>query len=374
MRRTGWPPGARPTASTTGSGTCPPAERADAGPRPGGRRSRGALRLADRGRHLRRRPRTCWAVLAEAVAARQWEPVTGPRVAALRLWARGWRAAALPLPGDPRPVDRHGCRCRQRRPPHGRPTPRPYRSRTRDDPRPCPAAGRLLPLRHPRLRRDPDGGAPAVLVTGAGGPAGVAVIRRLVALGHRVVAADADPRPPGARWPPWASTVPRGDHPRFVDALLGGRGRPRGGRTGLHRRRGAAAADRRRRSAGRGRHRQLAAGPRPRCDLCCDKGAFAERMAAAGVPHPATATAADAVADVPGPWVVKPRSGRGSRGRAAAGRRAEVAAALAGRCPTSSRRPGWPAGSSPPTPSSTATGGCSSSSRGGGTRPRPASR
>jgi carbamoyl-phosphate synthase large subunit len=29
-------------------------------------------------------------VLAEAIAARQWEPVTGPDVAALRLWARGW--------------------------------------------------------------------------------------------------------------------------------------------------------------------------------------------------------------------------------------------------------------------------------------------
>jgi carbamoyl-phosphate synthase large subunit len=29
-------------------------------------------------------------VLAEAIAARQWEPVTGHEVSALRLWARGW--------------------------------------------------------------------------------------------------------------------------------------------------------------------------------------------------------------------------------------------------------------------------------------------
>ena len=29
-------------------------------------------------------------VLAESIAARQWEPVTNHRVAALRLWARGW--------------------------------------------------------------------------------------------------------------------------------------------------------------------------------------------------------------------------------------------------------------------------------------------
>jgi carbamoyl-phosphate synthase large subunit len=46
--------------------------------------------------------------LADAVAARQWEPVTDHRVSALRLWARGWllarpvarahRPAASPAP------------------------------------------------------------------------------------------------------------------------------------------------------------------------------------------------------------------------------------------------------------------------------------
>jgi exosortase/archaeosortase family protein len=48
--------------------------------------------------------------LAAAVAARQWEPVTGPDVAALRLWARGWSLArtgpAAASPADPRPVER----------------------------------------------------------------------------------------------------------------------------------------------------------------------------------------------------------------------------------------------------------------------------
>ncbi|MGY1615707.1 exosortase/archaeosortase family protein [Geodermatophilus sp. SYSU D00691] len=42
--------------------------------------------------------------LAEAVAARQWEPVVNDRVAALRLWARGWlfpRTAAPPAPAPP---------------------------------------------------------------------------------------------------------------------------------------------------------------------------------------------------------------------------------------------------------------------------------
>jgi exosortase/archaeosortase family protein len=48
--------------------------------------------------------------LAEAVAARQWEPVTNDRIAALRLWARGWLLArhlpepAALMPGTPEPA------------------------------------------------------------------------------------------------------------------------------------------------------------------------------------------------------------------------------------------------------------------------------
>jgi exosortase/archaeosortase family protein len=40
-------------------------------------------------------------VLAEAIAARQWEPVTGSEVASLRLWARGW---LLRHPSDAAPT------------------------------------------------------------------------------------------------------------------------------------------------------------------------------------------------------------------------------------------------------------------------------
>jgi len=44
--------------------------------------------------------------LAEAIAARQWEPVTNDRVAGLRLWARGWlfarRSPDAELPAGPR--------------------------------------------------------------------------------------------------------------------------------------------------------------------------------------------------------------------------------------------------------------------------------
>jgi carbamoyl-phosphate synthase large subunit len=39
--------------------------------------------------------------LAEAVAARQWEPVTNQRIASLRLWARGWLLARPPAPDAP---------------------------------------------------------------------------------------------------------------------------------------------------------------------------------------------------------------------------------------------------------------------------------
>ncbi len=42
--------------------------------------------------------------LAQAVAARQWEPVTSHRVAALRLWAHGWLLARGPDDEDDEPV------------------------------------------------------------------------------------------------------------------------------------------------------------------------------------------------------------------------------------------------------------------------------
>ena len=41
--------------------------------------------------------------LAAAIAARQWEPVTNHRVAALRLWARGWLLARGPQEDDDAP-------------------------------------------------------------------------------------------------------------------------------------------------------------------------------------------------------------------------------------------------------------------------------
>jgi carbamoylphosphate synthase large subunit len=174
---------------------------------------------------------------------------------------------------------------------------------------------------------DRDGRAPAVLVTGAGGPAGVAVIRRLVALGHRVVAADADAAAAGGALAAVAVVVPRGDHPRFVESLVAVAAAHR-----VDALVGTVAEELPQLTAGAGR--LAAAGVATwlpaldAVDLCCDKAAFARRMAAVGVPHPATATRPDDVTDVPGPWVVKPREGRGSRGGRLLDDRADVTAAL----------------------------------------------
>ncbi len=169
-----------------------------------------------------------------------------------------------------------------------------------------------LPQPRPPAAPVPSDGA-AVLVTGAGGPAGVAVVRRLVALGHRVVAGDADSAAAGGALAHVAVTLPRGDHPRFVEALLGvcaAHGVDALVSTVAEELPHLAAGANRLAAAGVATWLPDAAA----VDLCCDKAAFARVMAAAGVPHPTTAAQADEVPGVPGPWVVKPVAGRGSRG------------------------------------------------------------
>jgi carbamoylphosphate synthase large subunit len=169
-----------------------------------------------------------------------------------------------------------------------------------------------LPLPRPPAALAPSDGA-AVLVTGAGGPAGVAVVRRLVALGHRVVAGDADSAAAGGALAHVAVTLPRGDHPRFVEALVGVCTS-----FAVDALVSTVAEELPHLAAGAGR--LAAAGvatwlpDAAAVDLCCDKAAFARAMAAGGVSHPLTAASAEEMAGVPGPWVVKPLAGRGSRG------------------------------------------------------------
>ena len=152
-----------------------------------------------------------------------------------------------------------------------------------------------------------------MLVTGAGGPAGVAVIRRLVALGHRVVGADSEWAAAGGALAHVGVTVPRADHPRFLDALLGIAAAHR-----VDALISTVAEELPALAAGVGRLSD--AGVRTwlptveSVDLCCDKAAFAARLTDAGVAHPPTTNDVARVGSVPGPWIVKPRWGRGSRG------------------------------------------------------------
>jgi carbamoyl-phosphate synthase large subunit len=188
----------------------------------------------------------------------------------------------------------------------------------------------VLPARAPggTAAGPPVGTGAAVLVTGAGGPAGIAVVRRLVALGHRVVAVDCDWTAAGMALAAAGSTVPRADHPRFLDALLGV-----GAAHGADALVSTVAEELPALTAGAGR--LAAAGLAtwlPRLDaveVCCDKGAFARRLADARVAHPPTTDDPGRLSVVPGPWIVKPRAGRGSRGVRALDDARAVAAALA---------------------------------------------
>ncbi|WP_051683856.1 ATP-grasp domain-containing protein [Blastococcus sp. URHD0036] len=167
----------------------------------------------------------------------------------------------------------------------------------------------------------------AVLVTGAGGPAGVAVIRRLTALGHRVVAADADPRATGCLLADVGVMVPRADHPHFIDALIGV-----ATVHGVDALVPTVAEELPALTAGA--DRLAAAGIATwlsdpvSVEICCDKSAFARSMRLAGVPHPATTDNPAGLVEVPGPWIVKPRAGRGSRGLQLLDRRSAVVEAL----------------------------------------------
>jgi len=158
-----------------------------------------------------------------------------------------------------------------------------------------------------------------------GGPAGVAVIRALRSAGHRCVAADADPSAVGLRLADEASVVPRADGDGFVEALCD-----------LALQTGAdalistvaeelAALDQASDAlAAAGLAVWLAAPDAVRA--CVDKWCFAETVAGAGIPAPATALGS--AQGVPGPWVVKPRFGRGSRDVYAVDDQGELAWAL----------------------------------------------
>ena len=193
------------------------------------------------------------AALLAAVATRQWEPASTPSSVKLRNWARDYAA------------------------------------------------------HHPRangMRRS----SVRLLVTGAGGPAGIAVIRWLRSRGAHVIAVDADELAAGLRLADEGHIVPPAMHPDYLPELL---------RVAAASKANALICTVAEEYDALDAERLAGVGVRTMfpslvsVHRCTDKWAFARAVADAALPCPATGLGA--WADVPGPWVVKPRFGRGSR-------------------------------------------------------------
>lgn len=149
-----------------------------------------------------------------------------------------------------------------------------------------------------------------VLVTGAGGPAGVAVLEELRRLGHVTIAVDADADSAGAAFADQVEQVPLARDPTFVDELAWAGFRHGADSVILTTVEELAAVSTR---AGPLRDHHIGSWV-PHLDAltgCVDKLRFAQVMSEAGIPSPVTSRGCER--PPPGPWVVKPRRGRGSR-------------------------------------------------------------
>ena len=263
--------------------------------------------------------------MAEAVARNQWEPANTPALLQLRLWAQSRalhtapvdRAAAAPAPAtaaataatatakagepvldwfpDDAPARTNG---------NGHhPAPVPVSAPARQSER-----GKTALLTKSRSR-----GMPAtvrVIVTGAGGAAGVAVVRALQRAGHEVIAVDPDGLAAGIRLASQGTMVPRADDQAFGAAL-----RELCVETAANALISTVAEelpaliDIRDGLAASGVATWLPTAAA--VEACLDKWQFARIAAAKGIRVPATNLGS--ANGVPGSWVVKPRRGRGSR-------------------------------------------------------------
>jgi carbamoyl-phosphate synthase large subunit len=246
------------------------------------------------------------AAVVETVAGRQWEPASTGSIVELRLWARAYldahpelrarRAGSEPLlagvAGATTPPSLDPARAVQFQ----------------------RGADVLVPQTRTRsadLEADPDPlHSTTVLVTGVGGAAGVAVVRALQDRGHRVVGVDSDELAVGLALADESHVVPRGDDPRFLAALL------RVATVSSAQALVCTVAEEYAALAGAADYLAEAGlktlmPSAASVTLCLDKWAFHQAMVEAGLPVPATGLGR--AHRVPGPWVVKPRFGRGSR-------------------------------------------------------------
>ena len=143
-----------------------------------------------------------------------------------------------------------------------------------------------------------------VVVTGSGGPAGVAVIKELQRLGHRAIGVDSSSDAVGIRLADVGGVIPTADDPCLSFTLSGF--------AHLHHATALISTI----PAEMGALDSIDiphwfASPAT-INLCCDKLAFYGACSVAGVPVPQTTTDMSG-ADVPGPWVAKPNNGSGSR-------------------------------------------------------------
>jgi carbamoyl-phosphate synthase large subunit len=247
------------------------------------------------------------AAVIRTVAGRQWEPASTARLVELRLWARAFVEAHPELRraenvGEPLLPGVGGVATVPSLDPA-----RAIRYQRGSD-----AISVPVPLEQRRTElEDPDALGPVrVLVTGAGGPAGVAVIQDLRKRGHYVIAVDADPNAVGLRLADEHAVVPYFNDPVYVAALV------RAATVANAQALICTVAEEYPALVAGGSfleeaHVRLLLPSLEAAQLCTDKWQFAECLRAAGLCSPATGLG---TADgVPGPWVVKPRFGRGSR-------------------------------------------------------------
>ncbi|MDX6213451.1 MAG: carbamoyl-phosphate synthase large subunit [Frankiales bacterium] len=251
--------------------------------------------------------RSVLAAVIRTVAGRQWEPASTARLVELRLWARAFVEAHPELRraenvGEPLLPGVGGVATVPSLDPA-----RAIRYQRGSD-----AISVPVPLEQRRTElEDPDALGPVrVLVTGAGGPAGVAVIQDLRKRGHYVIAVDADPNAVGLRLADEHAVVPYFNDPVYVAALV------RAATVANAQALICTVAEEYPALVAGGSfleeaHVRLLLPSLEAAQLCTDKWQFAECLRAAGLCSPATGLG---TADgVPGPWVVKPRFGRGSR-------------------------------------------------------------